>query len=132
MLLKWSKSFLIGHDIIDMQHMKLLDLINDLHTYVLSHDKNLNTINSMIGDLFNYTVTHFKDEENIMILYKYPNIENHKKEHITFIEMLNNSFTGKTDYTNEDVMTLFNFLADWLLNHIAVEDTAISQYIKSI
>ena len=42
----------------------------------------------MIEELKDYTVYHFNTEEELFIKYKYPEYDEHKKEHDDFIEYI--------------------------------------------
>ncbi len=84
----WKKEFELGIDSIDEQHKKLLEIGNRINDLLCSHDDgddNYDEIYTVIEELKDYTVYHFKTEENLFIKYKYPEYSIHKKEHDDFI-----------------------------------------------
>ena len=80
-IIKWEQNLSVGVDKFDTHHKKLVDLINKLHD-AMSTGKGAETIGSVLDDLIKYTQYHFAEEEKLMTLHKYPDLEKHKAEHV--------------------------------------------------
>ncbi|HAF30120.1 MAG TPA: hemerythrin [Bacteroidales bacterium] len=120
-LIEWSDKYLVGYDEIDNQHKGLVIMINELFTF-MTEGKSKENLEIIFDHLTVYTKEHFSNEEKMMLKYDYPDYEQHKLEHVKFIERLN-SF--KSDFENNKItisLELLNFLKDWLLNHIVITD----------
>ena len=130
---KWSPSYSIGIRVIDEQHMKLMEFVNELFNYS-NHRKpeDRGYIYYVIQQAVDYIKVHFITEEKYMTATEYPDFAKHKKEHDTFI--LNVVKTAK-DFEAGKRLVLTNFayfLKDWVLSHIAVSDRDFSNYCKTV
>lgn len=115
----WDASLETGIDVIDTQHRRIVDYINQLHDAVNTRNNAL--IGMVLKDLTDYTVTHFSFEEQLQEQAGYESIAEHKKVH--------DSFTGRIIEYNrrfeagEDIgKKLLSDLRIWLTNHIQLDD----------
>jgi len=118
-LIKWSADLNTNIHVIDEQHKKIVDYINDIHHVQETHDRN--ELGEVIAELVDYTISHFAYEEALMEKAGYPFIEPHKKVHQLFVGKVNTyveRFEAGEDVTKE----LLNMLQKWLINHIKNED----------
>ncbi len=129
--IQWSDKLSVGNKKIDQQHRILIKLINDLNE-AFAEGKTKSALTSILDELANYTVTHFKDEEGIMEKGNYPDLEAHKKIHINFVnkvvETVNNVKSGKI-MASKDLMV---FLKEWLIDHIMGTDQQYVPYVKNL
>ncbi len=63
-LIEWNDSFNVDIEVIDMQHKKLVGMINDFYNQV-SNKSSKELIGELIAKMKAYTEAHFKTEENI-------------------------------------------------------------------
>ena len=126
-LFKWDESLSVKIQSIDKQHMKLIDMINDFYENINSRSNGEN-ISKLIKGMREYTQIHFSSEEREMVKYSYPNYEEHKLEHIIFIEKVmaveEKIKIGKLIVSFE----ITGFLKDWLKNHILHTDKQYSNF----
>lgn len=127
-IITWNKSYETGNPIVDGQHKKLFAMVNQLHTAIEEKHTKL-VLTDTMEKLSDYVATHFKTEEEIMISHKFPDYENHKKQHeelkeqaFKLIKLFN---LGKVDLS----ATISKFLSDWLKNHILETDVKMISYI---
>ncbi len=126
---EWSESYAIGVGVIDYQHRKLIRLIGDLQEYHQKKEFHDDVIDLILEELCDYTEYHFTTEEKYMEQISYSELEEHRVKHLNFVKQLK---TFKADFQarkNDVTEKLTTFLTQWLLNHIAVEDVQIKQYI---
>ena len=128
-LLNWTDKFIIDNGKIDEQHKLLVKLINELYAAFVE-GKAKEQIGNIIEELANYTVIHFETEEEFFEKVNYPEINEHKKQHIGFVQKVK-EFKGKHD-TGEVSLSydVMNFLRDWLQDHILVSDRKYISYLK--
>lgn len=129
-VLKWSDTFSVNVKEIDDQHKMLVEMINTLHN-ALKANKGRDVHNEIISKMAGYAKTHFKTEEKYMIQYNFMGYYSHKIEHDQFVvkaldlkERLEKSDLAMT-------LEIYNFLTDWLVNHILGTDKKYSQHFNN-
>jgi hemerythrin len=122
----WDPSLDTGIDVIDEQHKRIVDFINELHESASTN--NPEQVSHVLAELINYTVSHFAFEEELLEQHKYPLFIMHKKVHETFIQRINKH---KQDHENGKniARALSGELQIWLSNHIKNED---ADYVSSL
>jgi hemerythrin len=125
----WDKSYELGINIIDKQHQRIVQYINDLHDVLKTRDREKIAIT--IASIVDYTTSHFAYEELLMEKANYRLIEEHKKIHESFIktvEKYQTSFREGRDIAGQ----LMAELQIWLTYHILNEDRAYVENVKQI
>lgn len=124
-LFAWDDKFKTNHAIIDADHRKLVDLVNQLAD-AMQAGKGKDVCGKVLNDLINYTKTHFATEERLMTVHAYPRAAEHKAEHAKLIKDVMD-FKVKFDSGALTVTSsLLGFLRDWLINHISHSDKALA------
>jgi hemerythrin len=126
-LITWSDRMSVGVERIDKQHRALIDLLNTLHAEMLA-GRGIDALGEILGEVVQYTKTHFATEEMLFRSYNYPKLAEHKKEHDDLAKKAVDLLTGVS--TGKVVLTLptMNFLKDWLTNHILKTDMAYRSF----
>lgn len=130
-LIEWDNSLSVGNQKIDSQHKVLIKLINNLNE-AFAEGKTKSAIGEILKELAEYTVTHFGDEERFMERGNYPDLANHKKIHVKFVDTVKttiNDFESGKSMVSKDLMI---FLKEWLIEHIMGTDQKYSSYVKGI
>ena len=127
--LTWSKDLDTGIDVIDNQHRRIVDYINQLHDARISgHQKE--DIAKVIDELVDYTLSHFAFEETMQEEAGYPFLKAHKKVHELFTKRVGEyqeRFRLGEDVSEE----LNNLLVTWLFNHIKRDDADYVVAVKA-
>ena len=86
-ILPWDNYFNTGIQEIDIQHQKLVSIINHLATNI-TYKANRDELNIILDELTQYTIYHFETEEKIWQKYLLGNIieVEHQEIHQDFIE----------------------------------------------
>lgn len=127
----WKDTFNLGIELIDEQHRKLIDIINELYD-AQQHGTSQMIIKDTIQKLFDYTNYHFTMEEEMHRANRYPIHEQHHLEHQEFIERL---IIFKRDADKNNLLLslkTIDFLKDWTINHILGSDREFSDYLKHV
>ena len=124
-MIQWSEEYRLGLNSIDEQHKYLFAVANKAYE-LLKNDLRLDKydqILEILDELRDYTVVHFKEEEQYMASIGYPKLLSHKVQHDDFIQKISNIDLNKVD-DNQDkyLLDLLDFFAEWLLNHILKTD----------
>ena len=131
-VLIWSDSFNLGDERIDRQHRLIFDLINDF-VYTINK-RSILILQETLEFLMNYTVFHFRDEEELQKKWNYPEYDNHKQLHDKFKERISELVRKYNENPESEKLLddVINTLKKWLLNHIEFEDQKLKQYNPSV
>jgi len=125
----WHDGFSVGVAKLDSQHRKLMDMINKMIENPLT-DTRSETIADILTEMTNYAIRHFETEEKLLSAHDYPRFDIHKQMHTTF-RINTVEFCFQTTAGVETVPeSVFNFLRDWLVNHILEEDMKYSKFLN--
>ena len=123
----WDSKLDTGIDVIDAQHKRIVEYINDLEIAKMKLDKKM--VNDIIEQLIDYTQSHFGFEEEMLEEAGYKFLKPHKKVHELFIRRVTD-FTLRSARGEDIVVELHSMLSKWLLNHIANEDRDYADAVK--
>ncbi len=125
----WDCRLDTGIDVIDAQHKRIVDYINDLEVAKMKLDKRL--VTDVIEQLIDYTQSHFGFEESMLEEAGYKFLKPHKKVHELFIKRVT-EFTVRAAKGEDIADELHSMLSKWLLNHIANEDHDYAEVVKQM
>ncbi|WP_456385815.1 bacteriohemerythrin [Desulfolithobacter sp.] len=128
-LIKWRKAYSVGIDRFDRQHVKIVELINEIMLVVL-HKKSENQLHDNIESLIEYTRSHFAEEENAMESSGYPHLSEHKQEHAMLVQQVL-VFHERIKNKDNVVTEFYQFLRTWLLDHIVTSDMKYGGFLMS-
>ena len=118
---KWDKSISVDDNELDEQHIRLFEFANSL--LLKYHEKSdYEVVLRAINSLVDFSIYHFKYEEDILKKRGYPNIDNHIKLHDNFRKKIA-GFKARLDNDDAGVMdSIIIYLIDWIKHHTHVED----------
>ncbi len=129
MFIDWRNLDIItGHPIIDTQHIKIVDLINQSYNVFLEIHDNTATFEFLdsIVSVKEYLYFHFEEEEKIMTTLNYGGIREHVDTHNevrseidTLIQKLMDDKNPNIKYLSKKLLLV---LRDVLLHHIETSD----------
>jgi hemerythrin len=127
-LIAWNAKLETGNPRIDEQHKALIAAFNDLHG-AMKAGKGKEEVGKTLVFLKDYTVTHFKMEEDLMARSAYPALARHKAIHADLLGQVG-EHVRKFQEGSALTMTVMNFLEDWLMVHIQGEDMKLAAHLK--
>lgn len=128
MTIKWTSALEIGIPVIDAQHHRIVEYINQVEQVQKSHSKA--ELLDVLDELVDYTISHFAFEESLMEEAGYPFANAHSKVHRLFakrVEAFQKRARAGEDITEE----LLHVLKAWLVNHIQRDDQDYSADVKA-
>jgi hemerythrin len=128
--LVWNAALDTGIGVIDRQHRKIVDYINQLHD-AHANESQPEQIGQVIAELVDYTHSHFAFEETLQEDAKYPFCEAHKKIHERFIKRVK-EYQERFKLGEDVSRELHVLLVTWLLNHIKHEDADYVDDVKAL
>lgn len=119
----WNDSYNTGIEIIDTQHKKLVDILNQLDGCIAIENAPASA-HKLLDELFEYTQYHFTAEEEFMHSHEYDikACQAHQQEHQQFIEQIKQIRESCHNQTDKVTDELLDFLVQWLMNHILLTD----------
>jgi len=119
-LINWSNDLhIVGP--IDVQHKKLVTLINELNDAML-HGKSREITSDVLKRLADYTVEHFGFEEKNFTKFHYAEATSHKEQHDAFVNKVT-EFQASYNAGNIGLsLDIMKFLKNWLTGHIQGTD----------
>lgn len=124
--IQWQAMFEIGIPSLDMQHKKLVGMINQLEDALTSGKGAINEeIGSVLVQLVEYTQYHFADEEKVQQQIGFTDHKSHCESHRLFVAQVKAILLRMKNGGAVNAFELMNFLRDWLINHILCEDRKI-------
>lgn len=125
-MIQWEKQYELGIQSIDDQHKELIRItsnLSDLLTEAIDGDDIYDEMVRIIDALANYTVYHFKYEEDLFNALKYEHTAAHMLEHDKLIDEISKLDLRAID---EDQITygknILKFLITWVFKHISGSD----------
>jgi len=131
MSIHWEESLRLGVPAIDAQHEELFAQFAKLSTAIEDGGDNEN-IGNLISYLNEFATTHFTDEENLMLQYNYPGLDEQRKYHAQFkknIIALSDMLSAKVP-TKEIAIKVNATLVRYFINHIRSLDSKIVDFVK--
>ncbi len=127
-MVKWEDKYCLRIEAIDEQHKQLFEIAGRIYELLkneLITDK-YDDIIEIIDELKNYTIYHFKAEEEYMQSIGYKKFLSHKVAHNDFLDKMENVDLNKIDNGhNEYLIGILDFVCEWLVEHILKEDKQI-------
>ncbi len=126
-LMQWSDSYTVSNELMDLQHKRLIDLINELDD-VIQQGRHFAQLEPVLDGVVDYVKTHFKDEETYLEQMNYPELSKHKEAHAQLmVEVLTlRDELGGRDRGGMDRLLIF--LQSRLLGHIIGFDKRYGDY----
>lgn len=126
---KWKDEYSVGIDHIDLDHKKLIVLLNRFTTaydYAMSEEFEKESLEELVK----YTVYHFNQEEKLMEDNNYPDLAEHKAQHSKMIDKVNKLIEQYNEEGHDSLNEISSFLSDWLINHINGSDKEYGRYLN--
>ena len=124
--LAWKKEYSVGVPAMDEQHKRLLDMINELADCPTG---NAGAVHQILSAMFDYTASHFKDEEAYLKQIGYPRLAEHEEEHAAFVRKMVSFNLAAADHVI-DAVAVHTYLKQWLVSHILSSDMQYGRFLE--
>jgi hemerythrin len=125
----WDDRYRIGVDRIDLQHEKLVGLLNDLYE-AMHAGEGREALSRVLTGLTRYVQTHFSFEEQMMRERGYPGFSAHREKHE---KMTRKVMEIQEAFEKGDIISpvqVSNFLKGWLQKHIMETDRKFGDFCR--
>jgi len=127
--IEWNDSYSVGVKEMDDQHKKLVAMVNQLHDAMKAGQASKEAP-AILKSLVDYTHYHFEAEEKMLDKATYPGYLNQQKLHKALIAQV---VQYQADLGTKSLtigVKLSEFLKDWLMTHISVEDKKYGKFMN--
>jgi hemerythrin len=127
----WNPDLSVGIEKIDNQHKKLFEIVDQL-TEACNERRGKEEVGNVLNFLKGYVVEHFRDEEGVMLQYKYPKFLAHKQIHVDFTKTVEDLCQKyNTEGVGLAVLLQTNkTVYAWLKSHIFEMDKEFGAFAK--
>ncbi|WP_130471979.1 bacteriohemerythrin [Candidatus Magnetaquicoccus inordinatus] len=125
----WNDRLNTGLRDVDSDHRKLMDMINQLHQ-AMKRGASKESVLEILKKLADYTVFHFKREEDYFDRTSYPERTPHKAEHKKLVDLAVEFIKRYDEGDFAIVIDLMSALRSWLVSHIMHSDQAYAPFLK--
>lgn len=125
--IQWTEDLNTDIQVIDSQHLRIVEYINALDDIKESHDRD--EVGRVLNELVDYTLSHFAFEESLMEDAGYPFINGHKMVHELFVKRVGD-FQQRFKMGEDIAEELLTVLRSWLINHIKSDDSDYAETVR--
>ena len=128
-LFEWVSEMSVNIASIDEQHKRLVAMMNELVEAIESSER-MATLDRILAEVVDYSMTHFALEEGYMIKHDYPGYAEHKKQHDAFAAKARELQQRESRKTISITMDTVNFLMEWLRVHVMGTDKLYAPFLN--
>lgn len=128
----WNSKFEIGIDVIDEQHRRLMELVNELASAVTEGGR-LPEAEALVRGLLDYAAKHFRDEEVFLTTSSLDDVEKaaHRRAHREFADEVAKIAGAGRLHRSDVAERVLDFLTNWLISHILGADRRIAVSLEA-
>ncbi|MEI6557727.1 MAG: bacteriohemerythrin [Rhodospirillaceae bacterium] len=126
---QWADSLSVGVKLIDDEHKLLLSIFNDL-VNALRTEHSQGVARRVMEELAGYATYHFAHEEELMTAFRYPDFEDHRRQHekLTAKLMEIDQSVARGQGNVVDIANFANLLVNY---HFLRTDTKMADYLRA-
>ena len=122
----WKPEYNLGIPIIDEHHRGIVSIINSLH-FGMQNNYVKDILSPIVEMMDDYSRIHFRTEEDFLEKIEYPNVKNHRELHHELSTQ--SKKLGRDSILDRDSQHYMNFLKQWWINHIRIEDQQFKEHL---
>lgn len=130
-LMRWDDKYLVGERQIDDEHRYLFELINDFYDGYMD-DRDRARVLGLFNRLVDYAQRHFTNEEALMQMSGYPDLDAHHARHEALFEEIFALNARLQDRAINPAHDTVKFLKIWLSDHIIHDDMVFGAHLASL
>jgi len=135
--LHWSPHYNVGIHIMDEQHLRLIDIANELYHGVLAsryafvtEEESAEYFKMGMHDAVEYVTHHFATEEELMRAYGWAGFAFHISEHERYARAVLECVKRFEHGNKLAGLEFVQYLRNWLLHHVAITDKDFAAFAK--
>jgi hemerythrin len=132
MPISWNPALAVGVPVIDQEHQALFGHVNALLD-AMHQGRGGQETGRLLGFLTEYTIHHFRADEQLMVRHRCPGLVDQRRQHQEFIGRLDTLKARlEAEGPGGDLPIAVNRLVcGWLRQHIGDADAALGRYLPA-
>ncbi len=126
-----TEELLTNNPTIDTDHQQIINIYNNLID-ISKNDFDPELFVNVLTDMSKYALHHFKHEELFMESFSYPSFKEHKGLHTAFLKKVSMYNLIYFKDHSVSVFEVLEYLQNWWINHIKIEDQKYMEYQKEL
>jgi hemerythrin-like metal-binding protein len=128
----WIENMSVGVEVLDTDHKRLIELLNDLHDGIAA-GHGTERLERVLEGLVDYVGTHFAHEEDYFSQTGYPGAAEHIQEHRALTKLVKD-VQERYNHGKFEALSLntMSFLKDWLAEHIQGSDKKYKAHLNAM
>jgi hemerythrin len=126
--IRWDESFSVGVEVLDKQHMQIVEIINRLIDEP-GEGFGPDEVARILDDLTKFVHYHFQTEEELLAEHGYPDLKTQQAEHKDFRNELAGFCMGSMKNHTIIPINALLYLKEWWEDHILVKDMKYSSFL---
>ncbi len=133
-MFEWRTELELGIDSIDSQHKKLITFADQIYRMAQQEASQTDDeILLVLNELKDYTIYHFKTEEELFLKYRFPEYETHKLEHDNFRQYIAAFQLEEAGHSRQEkINELLVSIVKWIIKHIIDSDYWYKDYLINL
>lgn len=133
-MLAWNEELSIKNKQIDEQLRRILLFLAQSEdiTRMPNNEEKMQALRGLLVDMVRYVRMHFKDEERLMEVMKFPHAAKHAASHKQILNTLVKSIANQSGDVGDFALGIYKTLKTSFITHICLEDKLLSTYNKVV
>jgi hemerythrin len=127
---KWEPEYGLGIADLDREHKNLLNLLCKIH-YSMTVESERENIDGFLARLARDTKAHFGNEEKLMTDSAFPQLNEHKREHLKLLKQVMSLQIWSRSSRAASAAKDLRLIRGWMIDHIRFADRKFSEFMAS-
>lgn len=127
-LLQWKPSFSLGIPAVDLEHRKLIEMINEVYARI-DDEHDAESVQVALADIHAGISAHFALEERVMREAAYPEYAAHKDSHEDLLDEIRDMMDAHADQPETGRELLRRSLSEWFGQHFSTFDARLHEVL---
>jgi hemerythrin len=130
--ISWTEDLAVGVASVDDQHKRFFQAANGLAD-AMWEGRGKEEVGKTLDFLAGYAIQHFRDEEDLMVRYNYPQLPAQQSAHVTFNKQMKDlqDRYAAGESASAISIELLNGACEWFRNHIRLMDKPMGEFVQS-
>ena len=128
--LKWTPDLSVGVKLLDDQHKKIFNAINEITDFNLTLD-GPKLFSDSVESITQLMSQHLRDVEDYLRSSGYPYFEEHQHSHTNLLDGYSDLLYRLTKHEEGVETEIVSYLHKWWVKHIYVDDMSYRDYFQS-
>ena len=122
----WDPKYTVHVEELDAQHQNLFNITNKILDL---YENGSAELYSSLQDLVEYSCTHFRSENKVMIESNYLDYAEQNSQHSEFLDEMSNFLKSYKETDKDLTYKILSYLHKWVYSHTVIMDLKYGQHL---